>query len=244
MIKLILKSLTTVALFVLVVEAGAQAGTEPFPPHLVSHGRGEIEVVPDRVELLIRVETRAGLAGRASEDNARISQAVLDTLRRGFRMADGDLSTAGYTVRPEMAYPGDGRPPRVTGYVATNVVRVRTGQTDRVGAIIDAAVGKGSTGISGPRFYVEDENEARRRALALAVQNARRDAETMASAAGGRLGELLELVSEAAGPRYAEASMVSIAQMRAADVETPIDAAAVRVSSAVVGKWRFLPAGS
>ena len=76
----------------------------------------------------------------------------------------------------------------------------------------------------------------RQKALALAVERARAQAQTMATAAGGRLGPLIELsvLSGRGGgpPMYAA---------RAA--ATPISAGDIVVVEQVVGRWRFVAEG-
>lgn len=207
-------------------------------PVIVAHGRGEIEVTPDRVELLIRVETRAPTAVRAAQDNARATQSVLDTLRRGTALGDANLGTSGFELRPEMSPPDDGRPSRVVGYVAVNSVRVRTERLALVGPIIDAAIAHGANGVFGPSYYVGNPAVARRSAMVQAVGNARRDAEAMASAAGGRLGNLVEIIAEPPeydGPRREMGRAILFAASA-----TPIEVPELRESARVVAKWRFI----
>ena len=157
-------------------------------PQIVTQGRSEIEVAPDRAELRLSVETRATTGSEAGRQNSQIVAAVLDTLRRGFGLTDRDLVTLGYMLQPQMSYPRDGSAPKVEGYAASNTIRVRTGAIDRVGSMIDAALRKGATNISGLNFSATGTDDARRSALAAAVELAKKDAEAMATAAGGRLG--------------------------------------------------------
>jgi uncharacterized protein YggE len=167
-------------------------------------------------------------------------KAVLDTLRAGFRLTDRDLVTSGYSLQPQMVYPGDGKAPQVVGYIASNSVRVRTEMLDRVGAIIDAAIKKGATSIAGLNFYSSNVDEARRSALAQAVENARRDAEVMARAAGGQLGALIELSSEQVDVIRPPMPMFDMA--RKASVETQIQPIEEKITAMVTGRWRFVPA--
>jgi uncharacterized protein YggE len=220
----------------------AQSG-DAAVPQLTAHGRGEVDVIPDRCEVVWQVVTRAATAGRASEMNAAAVRAVLDTLRRGFGLTDRDLSTAGYSLQPQMAYPQDGKPPQLVGYVATNSVRVRTSLLDRIGALLDAAVAKGATNVSGLSFYAANVGEPRRRALTIAVEAARQDADAMARAAGGRLGQLIEITTEyASDPRpIARVGMAEMSMARVA--ETPIQATDVTVTATITARWRFLPGG-
>jgi uncharacterized protein len=139
-----------------------------------------------------------------------------------------------------MVYPGDGKAPQVVGFIASNSVRVRTDQLERVGAVIDAAIKKGATSVVGLMFYSSNVDDARRTALAQAVENARRDAEVMARAAGGQLGALIELTSEQVDIIRPPMPMFEMRQKAAA--ETQVQPGEEKVTAMVTGRWRFVPA--
>jgi uncharacterized protein len=208
-------------------------------PTLIAHGRGETTSVPNRAELTVQVETRGADGSRASQQNAAIVKAVLDTLRVGFRLTDRDLVTTGYSLQPQMVYPGDGKAPQVVGFIASNSVRVRSDQLDRVGALIDAAIKKGATSVAGLIFYSSNVDDARRTALAQAVENARRDAEVMARAAGGQLGSLIELTSEQVDIVRPPMPMLEMQQKAA--VATQVQPGEEKIAAMVTGRWRFIP---
>jgi uncharacterized protein YggE len=213
----------------------------PPVPQIVTQGRAEVEVVPDRGEVVVQVETRAQAGGAAAEQNAQITRAVLDTLRRGFGLTDRDIGTLGYSLRPQYVYPGDGRPPSVVGFVANNLVRVRTRDLSRIGPIIDAAIRKGATGVSNISFSASGEADIRRAALSQAVANARRDAEAMATAAGGSLGDLIELTNESVQYFRQSPQPMVMMEARAAVADTPIQAGEQSISASVTARWRFVP---
>src|SRR5689334_11520442 len=91
---------TAVAFTVAAPARAQQAQAEANVPALVAHGRGETTSAPNRAELTVQVETRGADGARASQQNAAIVKAVLDTLRTGFRLTDRDLVTTGYSLQP------------------------------------------------------------------------------------------------------------------------------------------------
>lgn len=169
----------------LAAQSTAPAGAAS-APSLVTSGQGEAKVTPDRVSVLVNVQTRAATASAAAATNAQRTKAVLDALAR-LGLSKDQLSTEGYSAYPEMAYDRDGGTPRVTGYVVTNSVRAESKQVDQAGPIIDAALSAGANLINSLSFYASSIDEPRRQAIALAVASARADAEAMAQAAGGHL---------------------------------------------------------
>jgi hypothetical protein len=127
--------------------------------------------------------------------------------------------------------------------VASNTLRVRTAETASVGRILDATVAKGATAVVGPTYFLADSSEHRRQALTRAVAEARRDAAAMALAAGGALGDLLEITSEPFEQARFPMPRMAAAQSIGADVETPVEASDLRISAIVVAKWRFVRPG-
>lgn len=181
----LIASTTPVILSAGLLPAQAPAPGPAAPPQISTTAVGEARVQPDRATILFAVETRAPTAARAGSDNASRQRAVLDTLRK-LGLAEGQLSTTGYAVSPEMRY--DAKQPQVVGYVARNMVQADVRRIDQVGSLIDAALAAGANVVSSLRFFSSRADEARRSALADAVGKARADAEAMARAAGGSLG--------------------------------------------------------
>jgi uncharacterized protein YggE len=222
--------------------AGPTAG-DPISVITIS-GSGEARVTPDRARLSIGVQTQAPTAADASVRNARLQRAVVDTLRSLGLGAD-QITTSGYNVSPEQTYDPQGRRARITGYTVQNTVVVELRRIDQVGPALDAVLSKGANVVSSLQFYSSQAEAVNRQALQNAVARARQDAEALATAAGGRLGELLELSSGAImrpPPVYAmmEARMAG----RAADASapTPISEGEQTVTAAVTGRWRFISA--
>jgi uncharacterized protein YggE len=206
-------------------------------PQIVTSGSGEARISPDRATIFIGVQTKAATAAVAAADNARRQRAILDTLKAA-GLASEQLSTINYSVSPEMQYsPNGATPPRVTGYTVSNTVRADVRRLDDVGKIIDAALAKGANEISSLQFFSSRADSVRRSALSLAVANARADAEALAKAAGGSLGQLLEL-SSSEGP--GRPVPIMMARMAEAKVATPVEAGEQTFSASVTARWAFV----
>jgi len=221
-----------------------QPATAPAPqvPQLVVTGYGEVTVAPDRATIDVAVETRATTASQAAAQNARRLRVVLDTLKaRG--IAASELSTLGYSVNPDYEPTPRGEAVR-RGYVATNVVRIETRTLDQVGALIDAALAAGANRVNEVRFSSSRHAVVRDSATALAIANARRTAETMARAAGGTLGALVELSTEV-GPYAAREALMRNRMGYAAGVgmatnQTAIAPDDLTVGAAIVARWQLI----
>lgn len=220
--------------------AAQQPAHMPPQPHLSVSGEGEARAKPDRAMITVGVQTRAATAAAAAAENARKQNAVLDTLRKlGF--TPEQLTTSNYSVSPEMQYDQQGQRPRVIGYVVSNNVRVDVRQLDRAGTVIDAALARGANEIHGLNFYLSDPGPARRAAIADAVAKARADAEALASAAGGRLGPILELSVSPSGPvMFRQQVMDMRAALGAEGAPTPIVGGEEVVRASVSARWAFV----
>ena len=213
----------------------------PIPTIAVS-GQGEATVVPDRARLSIGVQTQAATAADASARNATLQRAVIEAIR-GQGIAAEQISTSGYNVYPEQTYDQATRRSRITGYNVQNTVVVEIRETARVGPVLDAVLARGANLVSSLQFYSSQAETVQRRALQSAIERARADAEAMAAAAGGRLGDLLEL-STGGGirpqPVY-ETTFVAARVAAAPPPPTPISEGTQTLTAMVNARWRFVP---
>jgi len=204
---------------------------------VITVGRGEVELKPDRARIEFGVETRAQTAAAAAAENSHRQRAVLDTLQR-IGIGAEQIQTANLQVTPEMVYPGQGQPPKVSGYVARNSVRLEVLKLEQTGSLIDAALARGATNIAGLQFYSSRATEARREALAKAVVSARLDAEAMVKAAGYQLGALIEISGSSApeGPVFASMDLAR-PRMAALSEPTPVNPGELKISEVVTVRW-------
>jgi uncharacterized protein YggE len=189
---------------VFVFSATSWAQEAPRPRTIRVRGEAVVRTAPDRARISVSVTTRAPAAKEASEANARSSKAVLEKLR-GAVTAPGEVKTAGYELNAEYDYSqnrGPGREAALVGYVATNRFAIVSADLAGLGALIDAAVASGANQIDSIAFFLDDEEEVRRKALLEAGGKARAEAETVAQGLGVTLGEVLEASTESTpGPQ-------------------------------------------
>jgi uncharacterized protein YggE len=131
-----------------------------------------------------------------------------------------------------------------TTYVFRDMVLVRIRDLKRVGPVLDAALAAGAQKLASLQFSSSRVQQASQDALAEATRQARRNAELMAEAGGGRIGRPLELTTENSGsgesfydlrPTNSTCTSGNYCGLRA----RPPDAE-VRVS--VYGRWELVPA--
>jgi uncharacterized protein YggE len=203
---------------------------------IIAGGEGRREIAPDKATIILGVDTRSRTPAAAASANADRMTAIRTALTR-MGIAESDISTARYSLHFE-----HGRTPADTQYVASNMVTVETRQLDRVGAIIDTGLGAGANNINSLQYDLNDRSAAQTGALGDAVANARAQAEAMAAAAGGRLGDLVELSTQPAQyrPFAMDGAAFRMAEMSAA-APTPVSPGSVTIYATVTGRWRFVP---
>ena len=186
-------------------------------------------VTPDEARIDIGVTTTADTSQAAASQNARQASAVIDALRTATGPS-AIIETSSYTVTPNIQPTREDDDARITGYTATNVVRV-SGAVTQVGDIIDAALKAGANRIHRINFTLKDEQAAGAKALRAAVDNARRRAETLADALGVRIVRVLSATTgQEPHVRPFVATMLHAARARAS---TPIQPSTVEVRATV-----------
>jgi len=231
-------AIASVALSLGAQQPGAPSPSVMRPPSEIStSATGEARYTPDRATISMGVQTRAATAAKASAENAAKQRAVIDAIRAQ-GIAPEQISTVNYNLNAEQEFnpqAGD-KAPRVTGYVATNTLRVEVRKVEQVGAFIDEAIAKGANDVSSLDLHSSMPDSLRRLALADAYRQAFADATVLARAAGGQLGELIEL-STSAGGQPQPYVMQSTALRKGPT--TPIETGEQTVTAGVMARWRF-----
>jgi uncharacterized protein YggE len=221
--------LAALALGTAVVPASAiaQVQTVPVQVPLISgtrldiNAQGEVSRVPDIAIISAGVQTLQPTATAAIEQNAARMERVRAALKRA-GIEDRDIQTSSINLNPEYHY-DQNRPPRLTGYRATNTVNVKFRDLKRTGSILDALVAEGANQINGPNLTIDKPEEAYDEARIKAIAAGRARADLYARALGKRVVRLIS-VSEGTGFHVPPPMpMAMMAEARAAGADTKID---------------------
>jgi uncharacterized protein len=205
-------------------------------------------VAPDLAVAQFEVTARDTTLASAAQRAARASEGIRRAVIKAGVPEDSVLG------RGSVAYPWDHasqmevKPnPEFKRYDTTYVFRdqviVRIRDLKRVGAVLDAALAAGAQRLVSLQFSSPRVQQLGQDALAEATRNARKNADLMAEAAGGRIGRPLELTTQKSVSdsfydlRSSNNSLGVSPGTRAKPPETE-----VRVS--VFGRWELLAADS
>lgn len=195
-------------------------------------GEGVVQAVPDRAFITVGAESRASTAREAQQRNTDAMTPVLAKLKSA-GIAPENIRTVGYDVEYEWDYVNNRRVGR--GYVARNTVEVRIDAVDRLGELLELAVGSGATTLGGIRFDLKDRNALEREAIRQAVLNARAKAETAAMVSGRTLDRVIRIEEHGiVSPPMPVRMLREVAQAgAAADNAAPISSGQIEIRASV-----------
>jgi uncharacterized protein YggE len=193
-------------------------------------GEATVSARPDRAEISIGVISQNPTAQAAAAANAAQTTQVIEAIKRTLGQG-GELKTSGYSITPQYQYI-TGRPPKITGYQASNTVLVIVNDLALLGKVIDSAGDSGANNINGISFSLKDESSARTQALAEAAVKARTAAEAIAKALNAHvIGVLQAETSEA--PAFRPMTRSFAAMSASVAVPTPIEAGDLDIHATV-----------
>jgi uncharacterized protein len=184
--------MTTVALAALPLAALAETTAT-----ISVSGEGRVATSPDMATITLGVTTFAKTAALAlSANSADVAKVVANLTEAGIEAKD--IQTNGLMLNPNVSYTASGSVGEIDGYTAMNMVTIRVRKLDTLGTVLDAAVKDGANTLNGLMFGLADQVPVLDQARLLAVTDARRKAELLATAAGASLGRVIA-ISESTG---------------------------------------------
>jgi uncharacterized protein len=201
------------------------------PTHGITvQGTAIISLKPDMATLYLGVDAQASTATQAQSNASKAMTAVIAAVKKQ-GVADVDLATQGINLNP--TYDGNvSGTPRVNGYQASQSLTVKVRDLDKLGPVIDAGVGAGASSVGGVSFSLADPTAATDQARQMAVADAHKRAQALATAAGVTLGAPISITEESATqpPVYYAAAGVASDK---AGVATPVQAGTTDVTVTV-----------
>ena len=202
------------------IQAAVADSSEPLPRIIVS-SQGSADIAPDMAVLSLTVSRDAASAREALDANSAAMAEVLAAMRSQ-GIAERDLQTASFDIQPRYVYPtrkpsGENEPPKLVGYTVRNSLTVRVRDLSKVGVLLDQSVSLGVNEGGSIQFSNDDPSAALEEARVEAMQGAISKAKTLASAAGVKLGKVLEISEQSYYPSPRPMVRSEMAMSRAAD---------------------------
>lgn len=163
---------------------------------------GRVVASPDMASVNFSVITEAKTAKEVREKNTVKMNSVIEYVK-GIGIDPKDIKTTSYYLYPKYDYP-NGRS-ILTGYTLTNSINIKVRDFSVLGDLIAKSVDLGINQIGDVQFSIENPDDSKAQAGAIAMKNAREKAKRLADQAEVRLGKIVtfsESSSEYPTPYY------------------------------------------
>ena len=183
-------------------------------PAILTSGDAIVSKKPDLAVISTGIEAEGSTAAAAQADLAGKAAKLIARIK-SIPVADKDLNTTGYWIGPVYSPQGQ----TITGYRAAEQLQVSWHNVDTAGKALDAIVQEGGATNISVSFGLADPKPALAEARSLAIADARAKAAAMASAAGVKLGQVIQvsdLSSSSRGPNpvsYSGAALTAPTQV-------------------------------
>jgi uncharacterized protein YggE len=221
--------------------AAGAAGAADAPLRLVSvSGAGEVKAQPDMAYVTIGVESRKATVNEArAEVNATVERVL--ALTKDLKIDPKYVDSTRLQVQPDYRWDEKTQRQVLQGYLVNRQIEVEVRDLDRLGTLLEKAVSAGANQVGGARLDSSRRKELERQALTLAVEDARLNADTLARAAGMKLGPVQNLSTSGSSPMpmFSERAMVAAAPPMADAADQSYKAAEMKFNANVSAQYEL-----
>jgi uncharacterized protein len=210
------KSLIALSLVTLMTAAHAQTLNR----QISMTGTSKITAQTSQAYVTAGAITTGKTAREASDKNATIMTSVLNGLK-DIGIDPKDVVSTDISLRPVIEY-STRNIPRVVGYDATHTLSITFKDMGKLGDGLDKIVSAGANSIGEVTLTAPLSEEKQEEARVNAVKDARRKAETLVTAAGGKLGRVISISLQ--GYNAPRAARTMMADSMSKSASTPIAA--------------------
>ena len=166
------------------------------PDHIVVHGQGATQVVPDTMQFTMWVEAAGN---QLSPLKTQVDQ-VTATLLRDFQKRDvkrEDIRSYQLSISPRYKRVEDRSVQ--DGFQVSRQIEVTLRDTENFDTLIDFALAQGVTRVGSIQYRVGEPTEAAQQALLNAIEDAHRKGELMAKHSDRNLGSVISIREQSSG---------------------------------------------
>ena len=207
----------------LAVAFSASAQVPPPPPEpprtITVSGEAEAQVTPDRVLLSLSLVSRNKELAQAKQENDGMVKRLV-AIAQEFKILKEKIATSGVYISPEYNYNNNKR--EFIGYTVNRSLRITIDDLAIHERLLAAIVDAGVDQVDGVEFALADKEAQAKSVRVRAVENARDRAESLAAAAGAKLGRVLSIsTADTPPPIVPYPRMAMTAEKAASDSVAP-----------------------
>ncbi|MDP2708996.1 MAG: SIMPL domain-containing protein [bacterium] len=165
-------------------------GVSPKQTHSISIvGEGKVTAVPDVAKIQLGYTAEKPTVAAAQKDNSDKMNAMIEKLKKDFKIESKDIQTVNYYIAPQYNY--DNGRQTLRGYQVSQNLNVKLRNMDNVSKVIEAAGSIGLNQVGNLTFDIDEPEKIRQEAREKALAQAKSKAETLAGVVGVKLGKVI-----------------------------------------------------
>jgi len=148
-------------------------------------GKGEIYVRPDIAQIVFSVTNEAKTVSAAMSENTAAMNKVIAAMKDE-DIKEKDLKTTNFNIYPRYEYEEGmwGGKRTLSGYEVSQSLQVKIRDMDNIGDVIQSGADAGANQVGSLNLMIDDEDEYKKEARELAIDEAKQKARELASALG------------------------------------------------------------
>lgn len=174
-------------------------GQKEVQTHTLSvNGTGRVSARPDIALFLLNVALEGYNLKSVQKKNTEVTNSLVSFLK-GEGIEAKDIQTGAYAIYPSWDYTKTGR--KFRGFQIHNVLNVKVRDFDKIGTILEQAIGLGANDVSF-RFEFEEREKLLAEAQAEAIRQAKEKAKKLAGELGVNLVRIVSFSDRAGASKY------------------------------------------
>lgn len=181
------------------VKAHDYIGISPKDAHSISiTGEGKVIGVPDIAKIQLGYSVEKKTVAEAQKENTAKINAVIDKLKKDFKIDAKDIKTANYYISPQYDYSNNGKQ-TLRSYLVSQNLDVKVRQMDKVSNIIEAAGVIGLNQVDNLSFEIDNPEKLKEEAMTKALEQAKAKAKALSDIVGVKLGKIISFSESSSG---------------------------------------------
>lgn len=162
-------------------------------------GVGKVDIVPDAasVDLSIIVNDAKSMDEAQNKINT-INNSIVESVKQ-LGIESGNIKTSNYSITPNYDY-SKGRIGIITGYNGNVTITIKVTDTTKLPQVIEAGTKAGANQVMGTNYMVDKPEKYQEQARQKAINNAKDQAQKLASQLGIKLGKVTNIVESTYNP--------------------------------------------
>jgi uncharacterized protein YggE len=184
--------ITIIRLFIATAALCATSVLAETPRTVTVTGSATTQAEPDIAHIRMAVVQRSPAPAEAQQEAAKVTERTLQLLDK-LGVERKHVNTTGSSIRPDYRWNQETREQTLIGYIAERTILVELQDLAKLGDLFEGAVKVGVNQVQPPVLDSSHRREIQRDSLALAADDARANASTLAKTLDAKLGRAMEI---------------------------------------------------